>query len=75
MLLFFVIRRRKTEPLPEEEPLPAIDLVAGEEEELMERPLSPEEERRLRVRREIERMSDEDPEGLARLIRAWMAEE
>jgi flagellar M-ring protein FliF len=75
LLLFFVIRRRKTEPLPEEEPLPAIDLVAGEEEELMERPLSPEEERRLRVRREIERMSDEDPEGLARLIRAWMAEE
>ncbi|NMB13226.1 MAG: flagellar M-ring protein FliF [Firmicutes bacterium] len=75
LLLLFATRRRGVEPVPAEESVPTIDLLADEEEEIMERPLSPEEERRLRVRREIERMSDEDPEGLARLIRAWMAEE
>ncbi|NMB44870.1 MAG: flagellar M-ring protein FliF [Firmicutes bacterium] len=75
LLLLFIIGRRARQPVPVEEPLPPADTLAEEEEEIVERPLSPEEERRLRVRREIERMAGEDPEGLARLIRAWMAEE
>ena len=54
---------------------PAIDLVAEQEEEIIDRPLTPEEERRLGIRRQIERMAVEDPEQLSRLIRAWMAED
>lgn len=65
-------RRRAARMVPVE---PAIDLVAEQEEEIIDRPLTPEEERRLGIRRQIERMAVEDPEQLSRLIRAWMAED
>lgn len=75
LLLLILVRSRVRQPVAVEEPVPVVDMVIDEDEEMRDRPLSPEEERRLRIRREIERMADEDPEGLARLIRAWMIEE
>jgi flagellar M-ring protein FliF len=75
LLLVLVLRRRARPVAPVDEPIPAVDVLLEDEEEIPDRPLSPEEERRLRVRREIERMAEQDPEGLARLVRAWMMEE
>jgi len=72
ILALLTRRRREVEPVPK----PVPDIVPVEpQEEVVERQLTPEEEQRLRVRREIERMAGEDPEGLARLIRAWMTED
>jgi flagellar M-ring protein FliF len=74
LLLILAFRRRRREEEPAVEPVPEVPLLEPEEE-IIERQLTPEEEQRLRVRREIERMANEDPEGLARLIRAWMIED
>lgn len=74
VLALALVRRRRRVEEPAAEPEPAVSLVQPEEE-TTERQLTPEEEQRLRVRREIERMANEDPEGLARLIRALMTED
>lgn len=75
VLILALIRRRRREDEPVAEPVPEVVASVEPEEEIIERQLTPEEEQRLRVRREIERMANEDPDGLARLIRAWMTED
>ena len=66
-------RRRK--PVPDEG-IESLAAVAEEDEtEIPDRPLTPEEQQRLRIRRQVERMAEEDPEGLSRLLRAWMTED
>lgn len=57
---------------------PQVDLLAGEEikiEDLLERELSPEEKERRRIREEIEKLVDRNPEDVAQLIRTWLLEE
>ena len=74
-LLIVVVVMRRRRAVPEE--AMELPLLVDEDEdlEMLERELTPDEQQRLRIRRQVERMAEEDPEGLSRLLRAWMAED
>ncbi|SHG58440.1 flagellar M-ring protein FliF [Thermosyntropha lipolytica DSM 11003] len=44
-------------------------------EELLDKNLTPEEKERQKIRHEIEKLIDENPEDAAQVIRAWLAED
>lgn len=73
LIIVLAMRRRRAEPEESVELPPPMD--EEEDLEMLERELTPDEQQRLRIRRQVERMAEEDPEGLARLLRAWMAED
>ena len=75
LILLVVWVRRRRSAAEEVEELPSIPTEEEEEFEGPERELSPEEEQRLRIRRQLERMAEDDPEELSRLLRAWMADD
>jgi flagellar M-ring protein FliF len=75
IILLLVVMARRRKPVPDEG-IESLAAVAEEDEtEIPDRPLTPEEQQRLRIRRQVERMAEEDPEGLSRLLRAWMTED
>ena len=69
LIIFLIGRREKAkEAVP-----PEIDLLVDDDEVALT--LSPEEEERLSIRKNIQKLAKEDPEELALLMRTWLVDE
>jgi flagellar M-ring protein FliF len=80
ILLVWRLTRKKPEAEEEEEgeEEPGFDTVVEDEikiEDLVDRNLTPEEREREKIRKEIEKLIDEDPESAAQVVRAWLQED
>ena len=73
-LLLLLSLRKKAPQQPEEVPVAAtLDLIVGDE--LPERELTAEEQERLNMRRQIEKLAEEKPEEVASLMRSWLLDD
>lgn len=77
VLVWMLMRRSKeAEIVPEENA--GFEAVVEEEiklEELIDKNLTPEEKEKQKIRHEVEKLIDENPEDAAQVIRAWLAED
>lgn len=74
VLMLILLRRRSGD----QEELSEFESVVEEEirlEDLIDKSLSPEERERQRIRQEIDRLIDDNPEDAAQVIRTWLAED
>lgn len=77
LLIIWLVQRRRREETEEGE-LTGFDALIDEEisiEELVERELTPEEKERKKVREEIEKLIDTNPEAAAQMLRTWLLED
>lgn len=77
ILVWMLVRRSKdAEIVPEE--TAGFEAVVEEEiklEELLDKNLTPEEKEKQKIRHEVEKLIDENPDDAAQVIRAWLAED
>ncbi|MDD4803374.1 MAG: flagellar basal-body MS-ring/collar protein FliF [Syntrophomonas sp.] len=79
LLVWLLIKRRKKQEIEEqEEAEAAFDAVVDDEiniDDLLERNLTPEEKERQKIRMEIDKLIDENPENAAHVLKTWLIEE
>lgn len=76
LLVFLLIRRSQQEEIITEED--GFEAVVEEEiklEDLIDKTLTPEEKEKQKIRAEVEKLIEEDPESAAQVIRIWLAED
>ena len=78
VLLVWMLRKRRAELPAEEEMGSEFEAMVEEEiklEDLIDRNMTPEEREKQRIRREIEKLVDENPENAAQVIKTWLVED
>lgn len=77
VLVILLIRRRRLEDETELEETPFDSLVEEEIklEDLIDKTLTPEEKEMQRVKQEIDKLIDEDPENAAQVVKIWLSED
>jgi len=75
VLLVWLLMRRKRSELEKEPDLETVIEEEADIESLVEKKLTPEEKERQRIRKEIDRLIEEDPESAAQVIKAWLSED
>jgi flagellar M-ring protein FliF len=78
LALIIVLMRRSSAIGESVEPVGEFETVAEEElrlEDLIDKSLTPEEREKQRIRQEVERLIDTNPEDAVQAIRAWLAED
>jgi len=78
VLIIVLLRQRSTAGVEGAEEEAGFETVAEEElrlEDLIDRNLTPEEREKQRIRQEVERLIDTNPEDAVQVVRAWLAED
>ena len=78
VMLVLMLRKRRAETPVEEEIGSEFEAMVEEEiklEDLIDRNMTPEEREKQRIRREIEKLVDENPENAAQVIKTWLVED
>jgi len=78
LVLVIILLRRSSAAVDETEHEGVFETVAEEElrlEDLIDRKLTPEEREKQRIRQEVERLIETNPEDAVQVIRAWLVED
>ncbi len=78
VIIIILISRRKKKKVSDEIGLNGFDLTAEEEiniQDLVEKNLTPEERESQKIKDEIEKLIDENPEAAAQVVKAWLLED
>ncbi len=75
LVILLLVIRKKT-PSIEEVPVAAsLDITVGDDDDIPERDLSPEDRERLGMRKQIQKLAEEKPEEVALLMKTWLVDD
>jgi flagellar M-ring protein FliF len=76
IIMVFLLRKRSTGDM--QETGSGFETIAEEElrlEDLIDKTLTPEEKERQRIRQEVERFIEDNPEDAVQVVRIWLSED